>query len=315
MDNEEDEILDYVVCRTIGKGGFGVVYEVRSRADQSFYALKKETKDQTNRRSSIANEVQAYTDLQGCEEIPKLVDHGIHGGTSFIVLPLLRHSLKDLLESHPRFFTRRSATIIARKLLRAIEFIHSKGWIYRDLKPENVMLSYDNKVYLVDFGMAKPYLMENGEHIPEVGGRKMSGTAWYVSINTHRGIDQSRRDDLESLFYLLILLHRSRLPWMEGDAATPEDRQSKIWEMKETLSAEELCAGIHGGESLVGFIRHVRGLGFAEKPDYQYLTDLLGNVLDGERRDPVLGAGGLEPQTGVSPISFWTKLFHMFRLT
>lgn len=309
-DGEKKQIFNYTICRTIGKGGFGRVYEVKNRADQRFYALKMEIKGQS-RKNSMLNEVQAYKDLQGCEEIPCLVDHGVHEDTNFIVLPLFRHSLKDLLEKHPKFFTRKSATIIAKKLLKATEFIHSRGRLYRDFKPENVMLSHNNKIYLIDFGMSRSYINEDGSHILESKGKNMSGTAWYVSRNTHLGIEQSRRDDLESLFYLLILLYKSKLPWMQLEASTSRDRQIKIGQMKGNVSEDELCSGIPGKEQLVKFIQHVRNLGFTEEPNYRYLNVLLNNVLCEEKLYHS-NLNDQEPTVGVAPISIWTKIVDMF---
>lgn len=275
--------MSYTICQEIGKGGFGKVYKVRAKEGQKTYALKLENSKEKGRRNVIINEIQAYNELQGCDEIPSLIDHGFHKTLAFLVLPLFRYSLKDMLERHPRFFTRKSATIVRKKLLGTIEFIHERGRLYKDLKPENVMFDYNNKVYLIDFGMSAPYLRKDGSHIPEIRGKNMSGTLWYMSINTHRGMEQSRRDDLESLFYLLILLYKSGLPWIEAGASMSKKQKVRTRAIKEGLSVDELCDEINGKEYLIKFFQYVRSLKFTEKPDYRYLNSLLDEILYNEK--------------------------------
>ncbi|CAD26108.1 CASEINE KINASE 1 [Encephalitozoon cuniculi GB-M1] len=301
------EIMDYTICREIGKGGFGKVYEVKKKADQKSYALKIETNAPKAGRNSIINEIQAYSELQGCEKIPRLVDHGSYEGLTFLVLPLLKYSLKDLLERHPRFFTKKSATIVGKKLLNAIEFIHGKGRLHRDIKPENVMFGHNNRIYLVDFGMSAPYLRGDGSHIPEVGGKSVSGTLWYMSINTHRGIEQSRRDDLESLFYLLILLYKSRLPWMEPGASVSKKQEARTKEIKENLSVYDLCDGIHGKEHLIKFFQHISSLEFAEKPNYRYLNSLLDKIFHSNKELQGYKRAPKKEDTGLIRTSLWHK--------
>lgn len=302
------EIMGYGIRHEIGKGGFGKVYEVRRGADPTPYALKIESPTHRGRKGSVANEIQAYCDLQGCPEIPQLVDHGVYRGLNFLVLPLLRYSLKDLLERHPKFFTRKSATIVGKRLLSAIEFIHARGRLYRDFKPENVMLGHDNRVYLIDFGMSVPYLSEDGSHIPEGKGKRASGTLWYVSVNTDRGMEQSRRDDLESLFYLLILLYKSRLPWMDVGTPISKRCQGRARKIKEGMCVSKLCEGICGKQHLVRFFQYVVGLGFEERPDYLYLNTLLDKVLCSNREDQELEEPDKTKEAGVAPVSLWNKL-------
>ncbi|AFN84168.1 caseine kinase 1 [Encephalitozoon romaleae SJ-2008] len=304
------EIMGYTICEEIGKGGFGKVYKVRTKEDQKAYALKLEDNKEKGRRNVIINEIQAYNELQGCDEIPLLVDHGFHRALAFLVLPLFRYSLKDILERHPRFFTRRSATIVAKKLLGTIEFIHKKGRLYRDLKPENVMFDYNNKVYLIDFGMSMPYLRKDGSHIPEIRGKNVCGTLWYMSINTHRGVEQSRRDDLESLFYLLILLYKSGLPWIEVGASMSKRQKARTRAIKEGLSVYELCDGISGKEYLIKFFQYVRNLKFSEKPDYRYLNSLLDEVLYSEKEFQgykEMSSEDGKRNTKMGSISLWSK--------
>ncbi|WEL39972.1 cGMP-depenedent protein kinase [Encephalitozoon hellem] len=305
------KIKNYTICQEIGRGGFGKVYEVRIEDGEKAYALKIENGKERGKGSVIINEIQAYHELRGCNEIPPLVDYGFHGTLAFLVLPLFRYSLRDILERHPRFFTRKSATIVGKKLLSTIEYIHERGRLYRDLKPENVMFDYNNKVYLIDFGMSVPYLKKDGSHIPEAEGKSVSGTLWYMSINTHKGMEQSRRDDLESLFYLLILLYKSGLPWMEVGASITKRQKTRTKKIKEDLSVHNLCDGISGKKHLIKFFQYVRGLKFSEKPDYKYLDSLLDEIFHNEKELQSFKEIDDEDQkksTKAVSISLWSKL-------
>ena len=87
--------------------------------------------------------------------------------------------------------------------------MHEHDYVHRDLKPENFVIGLDkeeNIIYLIDFGLSKKYKDSKGDHILYKEGKSILGTVRYVSIYTHLGIEQSRRDDIESLGYILIYL-------------------------------------------------------------------------------------------------------------
>lgn len=303
--------MGYDIHYEVGRGGFGTVYKVRKKVDYKTYALKIENNTARTRRRAMVDEIQAYRELQGCDGIPHLVDYGFYKGLAFLVLPLFRYSLKDVLERNPKFFTRKSATILGKKLLSIIELIHGRGRLYRDIKPENIMFDHNNKIYLIDFGMSMPYLEDNGDHIPELRGRSISGTLWYMSINTHKGVEQSRRDDIESLFYLLILLYKSELPWVEVGISMSKRQKTKTQKVKESLSIHELCDGISGKEHLIKFFEYVRRLEFLEKPDYRYLNSLLDKVLCYKKEFwnyKETDSGEIKESTGLIAVSLWYKL-------
>ena len=101
-------------------------------------------------------------------------------------------------------------------MLRRVEFIHSKRIIHRDIKPDNFTLGRGKnsyKVYIIDFGLAKKYMNSSGDHIAYREGKGLTGTARYASINTHLGVEQSRRDDLECLGYVFVYFLKGLLPW------------------------------------------------------------------------------------------------------
>ena len=102
-------------------------------------------------------------------------------------------------------------------MLQRIEYIHSKGFMHRDVKPDNFLIGIGNRkhiIYLIDLGLAKRYKdPRTGEHIPYRDGKNLTGTARYASLNTHLGIEQARRDDLEGIHFVLMYFLRGMLPW------------------------------------------------------------------------------------------------------
>lgn len=165
--------------------------------------------------------------------------------------------------------------------------------MYRDIKPDNFLIGRPGSkmatvVHVVDFGMAKQYRdPKTKQHIPYRERKALSGTARYMSINTHLGREQSRRDDLEALGHVFLYFLRGGLPWQGMRAANNKVKYEKIGEKKQMISAKELCDG-YPDEFRI-YLEYCRNLGFEETPDYDYLRELLtkalrnaGQVEDGE---------------------------------
>ncbi len=135
-------------------------------------------------------------------------------------------------------------------MVKRIQYVHEKNHIHRDIKPDNFMMGArgsEDRLYIIDFGLAKKYRSSKHKtHIQFKTKKNITGTARYCSINTHRGHEQSRRDDLESIGYVLMYFLRGSLPWQGIKCKPDEDHYNKIYEKKKATSSVELCKGFPG---------------------------------------------------------------------
>jgi len=218
---------------------------------------------------------------------------GQEGLHNILVIDLLGPSLEDLFDHCNRRFSIKTVVMVAKQMLSRVQTIHEKNLIYRDIKPDNFLIGRPgsktaNVIHVVDFGMAKQYRdPKTKQHIPYRERKSLSGTARYMSINTHLGREQSRRDDLEALGHVFMYFLRGGLPWQGLKAATNKQKYEKIGEKKQTTPIKELCESFP--DQFNTYLSYVRNLGFEDTPDYDYLRELFtqalkeqGEVEDGE---------------------------------
>ena len=196
-------------------------------------------------------------------------------------MELLGQSLENLFQAQNKSFSIKTACMLGIQMIDRIEYVHSRKIIHRDIKPDNFVIGRNDKshiVYVLDFGLSKKYYSVSHKcHIPFIKGKKLTGTARYASINALSGFEQSRRDDLESIGYILMYFIRGSLPWQGLKINKKEDRYKKICEKKKETSAKDLCAGFPS--EFETFVSYTRNLQFTEVPNYNYLRNLLKTII------------------------------------
>lgn len=188
--------------------------------------------------------------------------------------------MRTRLADQSVLLTTTAAPPAPRSQISRIEYIHSRNFIHRDIKPDNFLMGIGkrgNQVNVIDFGLAKKYRDPKTHlHIPYRENKNLTGTARYTSINTHLGVEQSRRDDLESLGYVLMYFLRGSLPWQGLKAATKKQKYDRIMEKKMTTPTELLCRGFPSEMAI--YLNCCRSLRFDDKPDYSYLRKLFRDL-------------------------------------
>lgn len=264
----------YRLVRKIGSGSFGDIYLGINVANGEELAIKLESKKA--RHPQLLYESKLYKILQGGVGIPHIRWYGQEKDYNVLVMDLLGPSLEDLFNFCGRSFSMKTVLMLADQMIGRIEFVHNKNFIHRDIKPDNFLMGigrHCNKVFLIDYGLAKKYRDNHTrQHIGYREDKNLTGTARYASINAHLGIEQSRRDDMESLGNVLIYFNNGSLPWQGLKAGNKKQKYEKISEKKMSTPIEVLCKTCPAEFAM--YLNYCRGLRFEESPDYMYLRQL-----------------------------------------
>lgn len=268
----------YRLKKKIGSGSFGEIYEAETIRTHRPVAVKFELL--TASIPQLSYESKLYSILAGGPGIPQVRWFGQTENRNALVIDLLGKSLEDLLQMFKRRLSLKTVLMLADQMLCSLEFIHNKNFIHRDIKPDNFLMGTgqnSNILFLIDYGLAKKYRDPNTHvHVEYAEGKSLTGTARYASIGALHGFEQSRRDDMESLGYVLIYLLKGSLPWMGLDASTRELKYEKILKMKKEIPVEELCHGLP--KEFAQYLIKVKRLKFTDKPRYAKYRALFRNL-------------------------------------
>ena len=265
----------YKAVKKLGEGSFGKVYKAEYNGEN--YALKMEFKSKEQGLLEVEATIMTY--LKG-PNIPHIKSFGYSGDFNVLVMQLLDKSLEDLINKYLTFSIKTTA-MLGYQMVTILQYIHDRHIIHRDIKPDNfVMGANENNahLYLLDFGLAKKYRSSRTLiQYPLIKKKKLTGTARYASIHALEELEQSRRDDLESVGYVLMYFLRGGLPWQGLKIRSKEDRYKKILEKKKQTSSEELCRDFP--EEFREFVEYTRNLEYTETPDYDMLRNKFVNLV------------------------------------
>ncbi|CAG9316660.1 unnamed protein product [Blepharisma stoltei] len=273
----------FIIGSKIGGGSFGEIFSGININTNEKIAIKFEPT--SCKTPQLISEAKIMRSLEKGTGIPKIFWYGGSDNGNYMVMELLGSSLEDQYNFCHRKFTLRTTIKLADQMLHRIEFVHNNNIIHRDIKPDNFIMGLGSKsgiVHIIDFGLSKKYRdPRTKQHIPYRENKSLTGTARYASINTHMGIEQSRRDDLESIGYSIVYFYRGNLPWQGVRTGTKQEKYQKIMEKKIGTPVDQLCRGFP--QEFINYMSYCRSLHFEEKPDYDYLRRLFQTVNTNEQ--------------------------------
>lgn len=273
----------YQLLKYIGAGSFGEIHLAYDTHSKKAVCLKFELNNlkmpQLKHEYGVINSINEEEKQEG---FPSVFAYEKDSKSySYMVLEFLGPSLSDLLSFCGGKFSVITVCLIAIQIITRIETLHEKGFLHRDLKPENFLIGINdrsNLVHMIDFGLAKRYKnnLANIHHIPYKENKLLVGTARYASINSHVGVEISRRDDIESLVYILVYFFRGKLPWQSQ--GNNEDKEMKrVIEKKIRIAPEILCEGLP--KQFAYLLHYCKNLKFEDRPDYTLLKNLMNEAL------------------------------------
>jgi serine/threonine protein kinase len=261
----------FVLERKLSAGSSSAVYLGTDREFGTEVAVKLEPSPAAS--PQLHRESLVYGELEGGVGVASVLWFGREARFSVLAMERLGGSLEDLLLDLGRPFSLKTVLMVAEQTLAQVQFLHARGVVHRDLKPDNLLMGLGprrNVCYVADFGLAGHYRdAATGRHIPFAEGCAPAGNARYASVAAMRGCERSRRDDLESLGYVWVHLLRGALPWQGLRARSLAEKNERILAVKSATTADRLCEGLPA--EFASYFEAVARLRFSEEPPYAAL--------------------------------------------
>ena len=281
---EINETYTILLNKKIGSGSFGQIYQCLNKKTNEILACKIESINEL--KPQLYHESKIMFLLKNCIGFPTCYDFIITGQDKILIMDYLGPNLDTIMRKLPnndtiKKFSIKTSLMIMIQCIERLKTLHEKGIIHRDIKPENFVIGPKNKerlIYLIDFGLSKK--ISNDKKLPSVKvDRNIIGTMRYISMNTHQGYEQGKRDDLESLFYIIIYFIKGELPWQNIKCKTKAEKYSKIYEIKKKVTDnKELVEGLP--MEMEKILEYIIGLDYFEKPNYLMIIKTVEMVLN-----------------------------------
>ena len=261
-------------------GSFSFIYEGINIETNEHVAIKLEPRNAQSENLLLQNEIFYLYKLRHCPGIVKIITTGRTKKYNILIEPLLGGTLYSLYLDQNKNFTLKDICLISLQCISRLESVHNKGIIHCDIKPENFCVGLRDKriIYLIDFGISKKYRSDRTKkHIQFNITKTMCGTARYASMNALSGLQLSRRDDLESLSYMILYFLTKKLPWQGITAKSLATRYKKIYEKKSELEKWDKFLSLP--RQIQNFIKYCRNLGFSEDPNYKLMKNFFYDLM------------------------------------
>mmetsp|Transcript_72658 Transcript_72658/g.151671 ORF Transcript_72658/g.151671 Transcript_72658/m.151671 type:complete len:322 (-) Transcript_72658:185-1150(-) len=266
--------------KKLGSGSFGDIFAGTNVQTGEEVAVKLESVKA--KVPLLLYESKVYKLLQGGVGIPVIHWYGVEGDHNIMVIDMLGPSLEDLFCFLQHKFSLKTSLMLADQMIMRVEYMHAKGFIHRDIKPDNFLVGMGRRahqVHIIDYGLAKQWRNpKTGAHLGYKENKSLTGTARYASINCHLGMEQSRRDDLEAVGYVLVYFLKGGLPWQGLRAINNVEKYEKIMEKKLSIPLEVMCKDCP--IQVVQYLRACREIPFTSRPDYVHLRRLLRDAFN-----------------------------------
>lgn len=282
MSNMSDRVIGskYLINKEIGSGSFGVIYNGYNITTKDIVAIKIE-RDRNDDILTLKHETRILALLKGTRGVVNLRWYGREAPHYFMVIDLLGITLERYKNLHGSCvnnkrcgISKNKAVLIGVQMLNIIENVHKRRIIHRDIKPENFLFGRgeDTRLYLIDFGLAKQYINSDGEHISYRSDKNLIGTVRYASINSHDNKELSRRDDIESIGYLMLYLIMRKLPWQGITHTSYSCRLNMIRQKKQNIALQNIP------DPMKTYFNYIGNVRFDEEPNYVYLKTLINSL-------------------------------------
>jgi len=263
-------LLNYNILEPISEGTFGKVFKAQHKRTNEWVAIKFDNNEGLAAINTLKNEAKIYYYLKDNNCFPMLRGYGVYNKQNYLIINLLGESICKRVHQLTKF-SPNTALLLGIQMINILEVLHNHHLLHRDLKPSNFLFGLNkqtNKLFLIDFGLSKRYSY-NDAHIPIKTNKNIIGSPNFVSINVHKNIEPSRRDDIESCLYIMLYMMSGNLEWSSTNTNTILDLKLKLTNHETQIP-----------KWLKDLLVYVRQIQFNEKPNYNHLIQIMKTELN-----------------------------------